>query len=200
MYNTKLTINNNFFRFSLIFSLVTFTISTTQAQIQTLVGVQQVFSFGPTIGPSVGLILKDKLLLNYGLAINRQNSGDFFSNGFFTETDYYFSFLSTGWIFTKPYKNIRMGSGLSILILHEVDRSYLNNYLTDEYSSTDILRIPIPFFYLDCKLAPKIKLTLNTNILINNIGLGYRFGSPAVKPTAESKIKRVNKGNKVILH
>jgi hypothetical protein len=183
------------------------------AQIQPIIGFQTTYSFnGFFIGPSLGALIKDKLLLKYSYTTRKEKSDYRFSpNSLTTWEDIYKNhFFSAGWIFTKPYKKIRMGTGLTLVYQYDESNLYENSVLKSNYliqkgfpqidSKFRPFPLLLPFFYLDLSLSKNLKLVFNSSIIINEIGIGYRFGKSPIKPIVEEKINKIDKKGKVIFH
>ncbi len=160
------------------------------AQIQPWLGIKLIAK--DNIGISTGIVLKDKFVLKYSYT-NYLNRNDY---NYITRN---LKTFSAGWIFTKPYKKIRMGTGLTLLYENsEYEASF--GYKKEIYKYNVLSPIPIPFFYIDMILLNRIKVNFNTYILMNEIGIGYRIGKIALKSDTESKIKKSKGKEKMIFH
>lgn len=207
----KTTMENKIYSLKYIFILVflIYKINYSFAQIQTWIGFQT-SDFRPSYlgkGISTGIIIKDKLLFKYSFT-TRTIKNDYFVGKYSDEDIYNNHLLSIGWIFTKPYKKIRMGSGFSIIYFFHESSSYNNSILKYKTLSDGFATIPgltsvpfpLPFFYMDIKVSNNLKIIFNTSIIMNEIGLGYRFGKPPIQPNVEEKLKKTNNKEKVIFH
>ena len=205
--------NNNFIKYIFVLVLFINKKNNCHAQIQPNIGFQTSFNIKEIfIGPSVSLIIKDKLLLKYSNTTKTEKLDyRFLPNSDSTwENVYKNHFFSAGWIFTKPYKKIRMGTGLTIVYQYDESNLYENSVLKSNYiirkgfplldSKFRPFPLLLPFFYLDLSVSNNLKLVFNSSVIMNEIGIGYRFGKSPIKPIVEEKINKIDKKGKVIFH
>jgi hypothetical protein len=176
---------------SYIFNICCFLIinNNANAQIQPWLGIHLISK--DNIGISTGIVIKDKFMLKYSYTNLLKYPDNYIT--------YNLKTFSAGWIFTKPYKKIRMGTGLTLFYTnreYELSFGYKKEIIKDNFLSP----IPLPFFYIDMILLNRIKVNFNTSIFINEIGIGYRFGKIALKSDTESKIKKTRSKEKMIFH
>ncbi len=168
------------------------------SQVQPWLGIQtSLFNKGF----STGAVIKDKLLLKYSLTSLTDKNEFKISNNLLStrENIYYSNLISLGWVFTKPYKKLRMGTGLLFLYQVDILNNYENSILVSSGFEKYWFKVPLPFFYLDYKISKKILLVFNTSLLFNELGIGYRFGKELIKPNVESKVKK-RKEKEIIFH
>lgn len=204
--------NNNFIKYIFVLLLFINIKNNCHAQIQPNIGFQTSISSKEIfIGPSVSLVIKDKLIIKYSYTAKTKK----YDYGFLPNSDstlenvYKNHFFSAGWIFTKPYKKIRMGTGLTIVYQYDESNLYENSVLKSNHiiqkgfpldSKFRPFPLLLPFFYLDLNVSNNLKLVFNTSIILNEIGIGYRFGKSPIKPIVEEKINKIDKKGKVIFH